>query len=175
MNQPKRAKIAERIIQAVDVLDPQPGEHVLEIGSGHGVAADLIARRIGTGMVLGVDRSAKMTSAASRRNAAHVAAGRATFETADIEHWDPGIRRFDAAIAINVIAFSDASHAGHDVVKGALRSGGRFCIAFQPPAMANQRLIGRFAAALSAHGYGLDRQDLLEVGNGHMVIVVGWT
>jgi len=164
---------ADRIVLAVDVLDPQPGERILEIGSGHGVAAGRVAERIGEGLVVGVDRSAKMTAAALRRNAVHVAAGRARFITADIESWDPGEGQIDAALAINVIAFADMEHRGTAVVHRALRPGGRICLVFQPPEVAQLSVASRFGAALEAHGFGIDRCEVLDRPSGQYTVVTG--
>jgi SAM-dependent methyltransferase len=82
---------------------------VLELGCGHGVAVTLIAESLaaggGTGTVLGVDRSAKMTAAAATRNAEHVAAGRAAFLTSSIHDADLGDAGFDKVLAVHVPVF----------------------------------------------------------------------
>jgi ubiquinone/menaquinone biosynthesis C-methylase UbiE len=89
----------------VELLDVRPDDRVLELGCGHGVAVTLIAERLaaggGTGTVLGVDRSAKMTAAAATRNAEHVAAGRATFVCTTFEDADFGDQRFDRIFGIH--------------------------------------------------------------------------
>jgi SAM-dependent methyltransferase len=71
---------------------------VLELGSGHGAAAALVCERGGT--VTGIDRSAAMTAAATARNAADVAAGRARFVTAAAEVADLGDLAVDAVLAV---------------------------------------------------------------------------
>jgi SAM-dependent methyltransferase len=73
---------------------------VLELGCGHGVAVSLICERLGDGIVVGIDRSRKMIDAASRRNAAHIDAGRARFVTAQIHEADLGEERFDKVLAV---------------------------------------------------------------------------
>ena len=68
-----------------DDLDPQPADRVVEIGCGHGVAATFVLERLTIGTYTGVDRSPTMIAAAAGRNAAAVAAGRATFVAARAE------------------------------------------------------------------------------------------
>jgi cyclopropane fatty-acyl-phospholipid synthase-like methyltransferase len=91
---------SDRMRWAVDQLDVQPDDRVLDLGCGHGVATALICEHLRDGVVVGLDRSEKMIAVAARRNAAHVAAGRARFVTADIEDVDLGDQRFDKAVAV---------------------------------------------------------------------------
>jgi SAM-dependent methyltransferase len=86
---------------AVEQLDVQPRDRVLELGCGHGVAVTLICEQLRGGVVVvGVDRSPKMIAAARRRNAAHVTAGRARFVTAEIHEADLGDEPFNKALAV---------------------------------------------------------------------------
>jgi ubiquinone/menaquinone biosynthesis C-methylase UbiE len=72
--------VSERQRRAVEALDVQPGDRVLELGCGHGVAASLVCEKLtGGGHLTAIDRSQKMIDAATTRNADHVAAGQATF------------------------------------------------------------------------------------------------
>src|SRR5262245_27936588 len=61
---------------AVDLLDIKPGERVLEVGCGPGVALAAIAERVVGGLGVGVDPSTVMIRQARRRNAAAISAGR---------------------------------------------------------------------------------------------------
>ena len=93
---------AERLVWAVDALDVQPDDRLLEVGCGHGVAVSLVCERLGGGSIHAVDRSAKMIDAATRRNVVHVAAGRASFQLAELHAADLGDTRFDVVFAIHV-------------------------------------------------------------------------
>ena len=92
--------MSDRLTWAVDQLDLSPDDRVLEVGCGHGVAVDLIASRLRTGRVVGLDRSPKMIAAAEERNAAHIAAGRARLVTADVETADLDGERFTKILAV---------------------------------------------------------------------------
>jgi ubiquinone/menaquinone biosynthesis C-methylase UbiE len=97
--------MSERLRAIVDGLEIRPGDRVLEIGCGHGVAATMVCERLDGGMLTAIDRSAKMIDAAARRNAAHVAAGRAEFLVANLEEADLGERRFELIFAVRVGLF----------------------------------------------------------------------
>ena len=62
------ASPAERLVWAVDVVDVRPGDRVLEVGCGHGVAASLVCARLEGGRLTAIDRSQKMIDMATGRN-----------------------------------------------------------------------------------------------------------
>lgn len=69
---------------AVELLDVQPDDAVLEIGFGPGVAIELIARRLTSGYVAGVDHSPVMLRQAARRNRKMMARGRVELRRASV-------------------------------------------------------------------------------------------
>ncbi|WBB62197.1 methyltransferase domain-containing protein [Streptomyces sp. WMMC500] len=158
---------------AARTLSVRPGDRVLEIGCGHGVTASYVCAELAAGpreapaRFTGLDRSAKMTAAAGRRNAAHVAAGLAEFRTGAV----PAVpaaelaagRPFDVAYAFNVrLLWTDPAAAR--AVAGLLRPGGRLSVFFQLPswsAAAHREVAERAARTLTAGGLAVtaDAQD----------------
>ena len=106
---------------------------ILEIGCGHGIAVDKICRQLIRGKVVAIDRSAKMVAAAKRRNAAHLAAGRAEFHVASLERFNPGRRRFDAVLALRVRLFPEEPERARALVSRWLKPDARIVAEFDEP------------------------------------------
>ncbi len=124
---------ADRQKSIVEGLGIGPGDRVLEIGCGHGVAASHVCERLDGGRYVGVDRSAKMIESASRRNAAHVEAGRAAFVVSRLEDLDLGDERFDLIFAVRVGLFHREPERAHALVAPYLAPGGAVRTFFDPP------------------------------------------
>ena len=149
------AAVPERIRWAVETLDVQAGDRVLEIGCGSGVAAGLVCERLVEGRLLAIDRSATQIERARRRNEAHVASGRLALETVDVVDFDAGESRFDKVFAINVNVFW-VGPATEELarVRRALEPGGRLFLFYEPPGAARARhVVDRVAAVLRAEGF----------------------
>jgi ubiquinone/menaquinone biosynthesis C-methylase UbiE len=125
--------MSERLRRIVEQLDVRPGDRVLEIGCGHGVAATFVCERLETGRLTAIDRSPKMIEAAERRNAAYVAAGTAEFIVATLEELDLGDRRFDKVLAVRVGLFHREPDRARRLAERWLAPGGRLLAAFDPP------------------------------------------
>jgi ubiquinone/menaquinone biosynthesis C-methylase UbiE len=125
--------VSDRLKKVVEELDVQPDDRVLEIGCGHGVAASFVCERLEGGRLTAVDRSRKMIEAAERRNAEHVAAGRAEFIVGELEGLDLGERRFDKVFAVRVGLFHREPERAHALVEPWLAPGGTVTSVFDPP------------------------------------------
>jgi cyclopropane fatty-acyl-phospholipid synthase-like methyltransferase len=92
-----RAKVPDRIRWAVDLLDVQPDDQILEFGCGPGVAANAVTDRPvgGHGQLLAIDRSAVAIERTRGRNAEHIEAGRIAVEQLALADLDTEPDRFD--------------------------------------------------------------------------------
>jgi cyclopropane fatty-acyl-phospholipid synthase-like methyltransferase len=165
---------AERLVWAVDQLGVGPRDRVLEIGCGHGVAVSLIAERLDRGHVVAIDRSPKMIAMARRRNAGHVAAGRASLAAVSLHEADLGDDRFDKVLAVHVGVFSRGRPARElAVVAAHLADGGTLHLVDQPldpraaPATAERQ-----AAVLEAHGFTVESVRVQQLTAGTVVGVL---
>ena len=113
--------------QAIAAL--QPGEVVLDLGSGAGFDAFLAARAVGpTGRVIGVDMTPDMLVRA-RENAVKVGLSNVEFRLGEIEHLPVADASVDAIISNCVINLSPDKPAVLREAARVLRSGGRLAIA----------------------------------------------
>ena len=125
--------MSERLRAVVDQLSVRPGDRVLEIGCGHGVAATYVCEALTTGVLTAVDRSATMVEAAARRNREHVDAGRAEFLVAELEDLRLGDRRFDLVFAVRVGLFHRDPERARSLVEPWLADGGRLEVFHDSP------------------------------------------
>ena len=125
-----KKKISARLAGIIEALPLHPGMRVLEIGCGPGVAARAMVSRMGTGYVLGIDRSAKAIAQAIAGSAPEIASGRLEFRCISIEDFvlDKGEARFDIALAVRVGALDgrhpDAGRVALERIRDALVNGG---------------------------------------------------
>jgi ubiquinone/menaquinone biosynthesis C-methylase UbiE len=125
--------VSDRLRAIVDGLGIRPGNRVLEIGCGHGVAATFVCERLDGGSLTAIDRSPKMIAAAARRNARYVADGRAEFLVARLEDLDLGERRFDRIFAVRVGLFHREPERARALAERWLAPGGSLSAFFDPP------------------------------------------
>lgn len=117
---------------AVSVLDPQPGEHILEIGFGPGVTIKRLASLVENGSVAGVDSSAEMVGLARRRSARAIREGRVDLRFGSVELLPFPDGPFDRALAVNSQHHWPNPVANLREVRRVLRPGGVIVIAEQP-------------------------------------------
>jgi cyclopropane fatty-acyl-phospholipid synthase-like methyltransferase len=169
------AGAAERLVVAVERLELEPSHRVLEVGCGHGVAVSLICERLAQGRVLALDRSAKMVAAARRRNAAHIAAGRAEVRMASLHEAGFDDERFDRVLAIHVGVFLRGDPGRElEVIAGCLADGGSLHLWDQPLDPAHvPSTAKRMSAVLETHGFRTGPVLVEPLTGGPAVGVVG--
>jgi trans-aconitate methyltransferase len=142
----------------LSLLEVAPQENVLDVGCGPGYSTGLIARKLTSGKIVAVDRSALMTHVTWRRLRRHVRAGRLTLICADVAQLPRFDVRFDKVISVNAFQFFDDPVAVARVLLERMAPGGRIAFAVQPrhkgADTASARQVGeRMAEALAAAGF----------------------
>lgn len=135
------ARVPERIAAAVDLLQVQPDDHVLEIGCGNGTAAALVCERLGDGQLVAIDRSETEIRRARERNGAHLASGRLTLHVMALEAATLPEASFDTIFAINVNCFWLRAEEPLAAVRRLLKPDGTFFVFYQHPTPARMREI----------------------------------
>jgi cyclopropane fatty-acyl-phospholipid synthase-like methyltransferase len=104
-------KFSKRLADIVDKLPLKDGLRVLEIGCGPGAMAREIAKRIGDGHVLAIDRSAKAIQQAIAGSNTEIKTGALLFRQVPIEKFELEAKEkpFDIAVAVRVGAL-DGRH-----------------------------------------------------------------
>jgi cyclopropane fatty-acyl-phospholipid synthase-like methyltransferase len=158
----------------VERLDVQSEDRVLELGYGHGVAVTLICERLTEGRVVALDRSPKMTAAASRRNADHVESGRATILTTSLQDAELGDALFDKVLALHFPPLQRDEPA-RDLAKvrdHLARDGARYVVAGPLASHRVAETVEASVTRLTAHSFLVEPARIADVGGAQMVCVV---
>ena len=152
----------------------EPHHHVLEIGCGQGLAVSLVCERLGGGSITAIDRSAAMIAMARKRNAAHVASGRASFHCISLRDADFGGRRFDRVLAVNVGAFLRKDPGRElEAVRRCLAPGGTLHVVYQPPVASRAAEVAEtLPRVLADHGFAIREVRMKDVDQARAVCVV---
>jgi ubiquinone/menaquinone biosynthesis C-methylase UbiE len=117
--------------RAVALLDPMPGERILELGCGHGRTLRRVAARVGRGLAAGVDPSQVMLGVARRHLRREIAAGRAHVDAGDAARIPHADGSFDKAFSVNTLYFWPRLDAGLRELRRVLRPGGELLLVFR--------------------------------------------
>jgi SAM-dependent methyltransferase len=146
--------IPERIAWAVDILDVQPDDQILELGCGRGFAIGAICKTLVSGKVIAIDRSIKMVDAASQANSAHVASRKASIFHADLLNADLPVTHFDKIFLFNLNVFWMDPADELRKVASLIKPDGKFYIFHQPPPEHNAaEFAAEFKKNLAANGF----------------------
>jgi SAM-dependent methyltransferase len=153
-------RVPKRLQWAVQLLDISPTDEILEIGPGPGVSVSLICGQLATGRITAIDRSATAIQRATKRNADHVAAGKAVFHQLDLADVDL-VRRaltgqhFDKVFAVNINLFwVRPADAELQLIKDLLRPGGVLRLVYETPSDEQTSGVAKaVTAALANRGF----------------------
>jgi len=120
--------VVEQRRLVIEALELQPGEHVLDIGSGPGFLACEMAAVVGEeGSVHGVDPSESMLAIAAHRERA-AASAPTEFRTGDAVELPYPDASFDAAVSTQVYEYVEDMGAALAQARRVLRPGGRLLV-----------------------------------------------
>lgn len=117
---------------ALRLLDLQPADDLLELGSGHGATLARAAGQAREGRLCGVDFSPVMHRHAQARNRALVRQGRLSFHLAATDRLPFADRCFDKALSVHTVYFWEDPAAHLAEARRVLRPGGRLVLGFRP-------------------------------------------
>jgi SAM-dependent methyltransferase len=164
----RRSSNVARNRWAVQLLDVQPTDRVIELGCGPGVAIAALATRATRGSVVGVDHSQVMIRQAGRRNRAAVRAGRVRLVHAPVENLSISDGPFDAALAVNAVGMWPDRTARLREIGRLLRPGGRIALVSQPrcpgaTAATSAAAADELAGLLTEAGFERLRTEMLDL------------
>ncbi len=123
----------DRLQWAVEIMDIQPGDQILEIGCGRGNAVRLVAEKLSTGHITAIDCSEKMTTVAEQSNAELIVSGVATILNTEFPDATFHPASFRKIFLFNINLFWMDPAAELNEVRRLLRPNGIFYIFHQPP------------------------------------------
>lgn len=165
--------IPDRIVWAAETLEVRPDDQLFEIGCGNGALVDLVCRKLRTGTVTAIDRSAKMTALACERNKENISAGKATIHTSPLEAVEFPPASFDKIYLFNLNVFWMDPSAELDIVKHLLTPAGRFYIFHQPPPGGDTReYAGEFEKNLKTNGFDVLKTEFNDSPSVRAVCVI---
>ena len=145
---------------AVQALDVQPHDRILDMGFGGGVSFKLILANIASGNLTGLDPSATMLSRARKQWARPLASGRLRLAPGSVDKHPFADEAFDKCLTVNTIYFWPNLKAGLKEIKRVLRPGGKLVIG-----MRDQKVIGKFRDyGFAAYSEGQLARDLFKAG-----------
>ncbi len=155
-----------RNLWTAELLRIQPGDRVLEIGCGPGLALKACAEHATAGIVVGMDHSQIMLTQAWRRNRRAIEDRRVRLKLGGIELLPMADRVFDKVFAVNVVQFLPDKEAALRAIGAAMAPGATVAITYQPrnhnPTRADAlRVANEVKTAMAMAGFEMIRSEEL--------------
>ncbi|GHO83761.1 class I SAM-dependent methyltransferase [Dictyobacter formicarum] len=119
-------------VWTISLLDVQPGERILEVGFGPGVALQRLLAQRKAAHVTGIDVSPTMVQSARRRNLRAINAGLLDLICADVSQLPCASESFDKVYSIHVLYFWPDPQPILKELYRVLKPGGRLYLTFLP-------------------------------------------
>lgn len=116
---------------ALELLELQPRDHVLDVGCGHGRTLTHAARAVPEGFVAGVDVSERMVRMATRHNSELVRSGRVEVRRAESGRIPFPDGRFDKVCGVHVLYFWSDPEAYLREIRRVMKPGARLVLGFR--------------------------------------------
>jgi ubiquinone/menaquinone biosynthesis C-methylase UbiE len=113
---------------AIELLDLQPTDRVLDIGFGGGMTIAEMLKTIETGKICGVDFSEVMVAQAQEKFQDAIESGKVSIEFADVRQLPFDDKSFDKICTVNTIYFWEDPEVGLREIARVLKSGGKLAI-----------------------------------------------
>jgi ubiquinone/menaquinone biosynthesis C-methylase UbiE len=117
--------------EVLDTLGISPGEHVLEVGFGHGRTLLAAAERTPDARFSGIDIAATAVRSAERRCRDLIAAGRLDLRAGDGRELPWPDATFDAAFSVHTMYFWPEPERQLAEIRRVVRPGGRLVLGFR--------------------------------------------
>lgn len=138
-----------RMDAVVEALQVQPGDNILEIGCGPGLALCPIVSQLGTGHLSAIDRSTLMIGTAAKRVKEYTGTDKLTLRAGSLEQMDFALHQFNKIFAVNVVHFWQNPVKELQTIRKNLAPNGNFYIFHQPPVTRDKDLTISFAGKTS--------------------------
>jgi ubiquinone/menaquinone biosynthesis C-methylase UbiE len=118
-------------LRAIDALGIDQGDHVLDIGCGHGRSLTELAARAPRGRIVGVDPSELMIEIAAKRNQPLIGSGRVDVVLSTLESLPFPDDAFDKVLCVHVLYFWNDIEASLREIARVLKPDGRLGLLFR--------------------------------------------
>jgi len=118
-------------LRAIDALDIQADDQVLDIGCGHGRSLGALAARASRGCAVGADPSDLMAQIAVERNRPLIKTGRAKVVVATASDLPFADATFDGAVCVHVLYFWKDLHSSFREMARVLKPGAKLALVFR--------------------------------------------
>lgn len=150
---------------AIEQLQIQPTDHLLEIGMGNGAFVQGLMEKNTSTCYTGLDYAPEMVREAIRLNSEFIKAGRASFVEGSADRLPFGDKTFTKAFTVNTLYFWEDPSVVLTEIKRVLRPDGLVLIAIRPQRIMKEYPFTPFGFRL----YGTEELSDLLVENGYVV------